>query len=108
VRARLTTSSVPVERRNTSWGKWATAGAAVATAGAGGALLYFHHACHHDCSAVTSSWTPGLVGLGAGVALGAVATYLFVHDGRTPNVPQRQAVVMPSMNGAVLGVLGTF
>jgi hypothetical protein len=50
---------------------WVLTSVAITAAATGGVLLYKHS---------SSSTTPGYACLGAGVALGAVATFLFLHD----------------------------
>lgn len=89
------------------WLTWTAAGGAAVALAAGGSLLYLHQTCGPDGDPCRSE-TPTLAyaSLGAGVALGAVATYLFFSDSSS-----RRAVrvsVQPTSGGAVVGLSSAY
>lgn len=88
-----------------AWQTWAAGAGATAALAMGGGLLYLHQSCGADtdpCSSPYRSAMPGYIGVAAGVALGMLATYLFVHDARTSRGPSLTAA--PSSSGATVGV----
>jgi hypothetical protein len=85
------------------WLKWSTSVGAVATLAAGGALLYLHETCGPEGDPCRgNSPTLAYVSIGAGVALGAVATYLFVSDDQGSRGPRLS--LQPTRHGAMVGV----
>lgn len=92
-----------------TWPKWAAGGGAVIALATGGTLLYLHEACGAEddlCRRTHPSALPGYVGLSTGVALGALATYLFFSDARSASA--RGIAVLPTRQGAILTLSATF
>lgn len=90
------------------WGgfKWIAGGLGVGGLGAGIALVVLDGRCQgvapvgRPCTNVYQTATPGYLALAGGVALTAVAVYLFTHDGAPP---ARTAFVAPVREGAIAG-----
>ncbi|HEX3757174.1 MAG TPA: hypothetical protein VHW23_00645, partial [Kofleriaceae bacterium] len=68
-----------------------------------GALLYLHQTCGPDGDPCRSeSPTLAYAGLGAGLVLGALATYLFVTD--RPSRDGFQLTLRPTNRGGLVGL----
>lgn len=88
-----------------SWQKWTAGAGATAALAMGGGLLYLHQGCGADtdpCGTPFRSAMPGYVGVAAGMALGMLAAYLFVHDAKPSRGPSVTAA--PSRSGGIVGV----
>lgn len=103
----------PMVARRAPWGgwKWAAGGGAIAGLGTGIGLLILDGNCSSDppvgkCPDVYDLKFGGYVGIGAGVALGAVATWLWLRE-RTPEErekPRTTFWVLPSRSGGFAGI----
>ena len=88
--------------------KWVVGAGAVVALGVGGTLVALDGSCastqvdNRPCSDLRSTATPGLVVGGVGVALAAVAIYMFVRHGETPP-SGATAFVTPEPGGAIAG-----
>jgi len=73
----------------------------------GGGLIYLHQSCGTDapCSGPYRSAVPGYISVATGVALGALAAYLFLHDS-TSRSPRLTVAPLPA--GALVGVTTRF
>ncbi len=93
--------------RPRGWPKWAAGAGATAALVVGSGLVYLHQRCGSDapCSGPYRSAVPGYIGVATGVALGALATYLFLHDS-TSRGPRLTAAPLPA--GALVGVITRF
>ena len=93
---------------NSVW-KWAATAGAVSALGAGVTLLVLDGSCTEDpprgqvCPDLRDLSTAGYITLGAGVALGAVATLLWLGE-RSPSRSESALWVMPGDGGAVAGI----
>jgi hypothetical protein len=89
--------------RSRGWLKWtAVSGSAVLLA-AGSSLLYLHQTCGPDGDPCRSaSPTLAYASLGTGLALSALAAYLFVSD--RPRRDGLQVTVRPATGGVLLGL----
>jgi hypothetical protein len=99
----LRASAPPPKARG--WQTWAAGAGATAALAIGGGLLYLRQGCGADtdpCSSPDRSAMPGYVGLAAGVALGMLATYWFIHDAKISRGPSLTAA--PSSSGAMVGM----
>jgi hypothetical protein len=75
----------------------------------GAGLLYVHESCGSDadpCNSPFRSRTPGYLSVVTGVALGALATFLFVRDAKTSRRPS--LTVVPSRSSALIGMAMSF
>jgi hypothetical protein len=93
--------------RWTGW-KWVAAGGAVAALGTGGVLLAIDGTCAEGAPPCPQFWKtalPGWLSIGGGVALGAVAVYLFLHQ---DSPASRSAYVVPTDGGAMAGFATAF
>lgn len=89
--------------------KWIATGSAVAGIGAGVTLLLLDGACTSDpppemrCPDLRDLRTAGFVGVGVGLAIGAVATWLWISD-RKDNHRGTALWIAPTEGGGMAGV----
>lgn len=91
------------------WQTWAAGTAAAGALILGGGLLYLHERCGTNtdpCNSPFRSTIPGYLSVATGVALGALATYLYFHTAKTSRRPSW--TVAPSSSSALIGVAMSF
>lgn len=89
--------------RSRAWATWTAGGGSALLLATSGALLYLHQTCGPDGDPCRSeSPTLAYAGLGAGLALGALATYLFIAD--RPSRNGFQLTLRPTDKGALVGL----
>ena len=88
--------------RSRGWLKWTAAGGSAVLLAAGSSLLYLHQTCGPDGDPCRgASPTLAYASLGTGLALSALAAYLFVSD--RPRRDGLQVTVRPAVGGVVVG-----
>ena len=92
------------------WWKWITGGVAVAGLGTGAVLLGLDGRCSNSppqgqlCN-VYDTKTPGFAALAGGAVFAGVSIYLFATQ---PKEPAKTAFIVPTPDGAIAGLAGTW